>query len=162
MRPLVCAAILLVHLSSARALTAPEDLIEQLATCRASWLDWKNDPAQAQKFRETITARFTQQSRGPAWTPKQSVTLLGMPVVEAFPESVGMGVGFSMTVDAPLEKARAQVEKITGRTFKTCERDGGMLSCLLEVADKRTLMLMSDDSAKSKHTLVGCYYLYAK
>jgi hypothetical protein len=85
-----------------------------------------------------------------------------MPVVEAFPESVGMGVGFSLTVEAPLEKARAQVEKAIGRTFKACERDGGMLSCLLEVADKRTLMLMSDDSAKSKRTLVGCYYFYAK
>ena len=162
MRLLACAGILLVHLSTGLTFRAADDLIEQLATCRVSWLDWKDDPAQAKKFGESIMTLFAQQPRGAAWTPKKNVAVLGMRVVEAFPESVGMGVGFSVTVDANFDKARAQVEKSTGKPFKVCERDEGMRSCLLEIAEKRTLMLLSGDGGKSQRTLVGCYYFYAK
>ena len=37
-----------------------------------------------------------------------------------------------------------------------------MRSCELEIAEKRTLVLMAEDSAKATTTLVGCYYFYEK
>ena len=144
------------------AAEAADDLLDQLATCRVSWLDWKNDPVQAKKFVDTIEGAFVQQPRSPAWTPKKKMTIVGLPVVELFPESVGMGVGFSVTVEANFDKARAALEKAAGKTLKDCESDEGMRSCGLEVADKRTLMLMAGDSGKSTTSLLGCYYFYAK
>jgi hypothetical protein len=144
------------------AFGAADDLIEQLATCRASWLDWRNDPVLARTFGETINAAFVQQPREPAWTPRKPIVFGGLRIVEAFPESVGMGVGFSLSVEANFDKARAEFERLAGKTFKTCESGEGMKSCELEVAEKRTLIIVAGDNGKSKTTLLGCYYFYAK
>jgi hypothetical protein len=141
---------------------AADELLDQLATCRVSWLDFKNDPEQAKKFADAIQSGFVQKPRSPAWTPKKSVTVVGLPVVEIFPESVGMGVGFSVTVEANFDKARAHLEKAAGKTLKDCESDEGMRSCGLEIGDKRTLMLMAGENGKSKTSLLGCYYFYAR
>ena len=103
-----------------------------------------------------------QQPRSPAWTPRKPILLGGLSVVEAFPESVGMGVGFSLTVEANFDKARAEFEKLAGKTFKNCETGEGMKSCELTLADKRTLMIVAGDNGKSPTTLLGCYYFYAK
>ena len=162
MRILLSVALLSLCLAATPASGAADDLIEQLATCRVSWLDWKNDPAQARKFGETINGAFTQQPRGPAWTPKKPIVVGGLKVVEAFPESVGMGVGFSLSVDANFDTARAEFEKLAGKTFKSCESGEGMKSCELTVAEKRTLMIVAGDNGKSKTTLFGCYYFYAQ
>ena len=162
MRILLSLSVLSLCLAATQAPGAADDLIEQLATCRVSWLDWKNDPVQARKFGETINAAFTRQPRGPAWTPRKPIAVGGLKVVEAFPESVGMGVGFSLAVDANFDTARAEFEKLAGKTFKTCESDEGMRSCELRVAEKRTLMIVAGDNGKSKTTLLGCYYFYAQ
>ena len=159
MRILFSVALLSLCLA---ATPAPGDLIEQLATCRVSWLDWKNDPAQARTFGETINAAFTRQPRGPAWTPRKPIVVGGLKVVEAFPESVGMGVGFSLAVDADFDTARAEFERLAGKTFKACESGEGMKSCELTVAEKRTLMIVAGDNGRSKTTLLGCYYFYAQ
>jgi hypothetical protein len=161
-RVLVVVALLSVCFAATPAFGTADDLIEQLATCRVSWLDWKNDPAQARKFGETINAAFVQRPREPAWTPRKPIVFGGLKVVEAFPESVGMGVGFSLSVEASFDKARAVVEKLAGRTFKTCESGEGMRSCELTVAEQRTLMIAAGDNDRSKTTLLGCYYFYAK
>ena len=157
------AAVLCLALSSGLSSAPADDLLDQLVTCRVSWLDWKDDPVQGKKFADAIHAGFVQQPRGPAWTPKKPVAVLGMPVVEAFPESVGMGVGFSVTVDASFEKARGQMEKSAGKTFKECDSGEGMRTCELPIAEKRTLFLLSGESGKGKTTtLIGCYYFYAR
>jgi hypothetical protein len=161
-RILFSAALLSLCLAATPVSGAADDLIEQLATCRVSWLDWKDDPGQARKFGEIINAAFTPQPRGPAWAARKPIVVGGLKVVEAFPESVGMGVGFSLSVDANFDTARAAFEKLAGRTFKTCESGEGMKSCELTVAEKRTLMIVAGENGKSKTTLVGCYYFYAK
>jgi hypothetical protein len=161
-RILVSVALLWLCVAATPARGAADDLIEQLATCQVSWLDWKNDPGQARKFGETINAAFTRQARGPAWTPRKPIVIGALKVVEAFPESVGMGVGFSLAVDANFDTARAEFEKLAGKTFKTCESAEGMKSCELRVAEKRTLMIVAGDNGRSKTTLVGCYYFYAQ
>ena len=162
MRILFSVVLLSLSLAATPASGAGDDLLEQLATCRVSWLDWKNDPAQARKFGETINAAFSQKPREPGWTPRKPIVVGGLKVVEAFPESVGMGVGFSLSVDANFDTARAEFEKLAGKTFKTCESGEGMKSCELAVAEKRTLMIVAGDNGKSKTTLLGCYYFYAQ
>jgi hypothetical protein len=64
-----------------------------------------------------------------------------------------MGVGFSLTVEANFDKARAEFEKLAGKTFKTCESGEGMKSCELEVGEKRTMMIVAGENGKSKTTL---------
>jgi len=73
-----------------------------------------------------------------------------------------MGVGFSLSVEATFDTARAELERLAGKTFKTCESGEGMKTCELTVAEKRTLMIVAGDNGKSKTTLLGCYYFYAK
>lgn len=151
----------LVCLSSVPA-RAVDSLFERLATCQDSWRDWKENPAQMKVLGDTFTASFTRKPDGAAWAAKPGVTVLGLPVTEGYPQSVGMGVGFSLTVDATFDTTRSHVEKAIGKALQKCEASDGMKSCELELAPQRTVMLMAEDSAKSKTTLVGCYYLYEK
>jgi hypothetical protein len=37
-----------------------------------------------------------------------------------------------------------------------------MRTCNLELAEKKTIVLMAEDNPKSVTALFGCYYLYAK
>jgi hypothetical protein len=37
-----------------------------------------------------------------------------------------------------------------------------MRTCELEIGEKKTILLMAEDNVKSKTTLLGCYYFYAK
>jgi hypothetical protein len=37
-----------------------------------------------------------------------------------------------------------------------------MRTCELEIAPKKTIVLMAEDNPKSRKTLFGCFYLYAK
>lgn len=53
------------------------------------------------------------------------------------------------------------MEKSLGKKFH-CEAGDGMQSCELPVAEKRTFMLMAEESAREKQTLVGCYYYYER
>ena len=43
-----------------------------------------------------------------------------------------------------------------------CTGQARFPSCELAVAEKRTLMIVAGDNGKSKTTLLGCYYFYAK
>ncbi len=162
MRLVPCAALLILSLLAVQTANPADDLIEHLATCQSSWLDWKDDPVRTKTLAESFNAAFVRKSNSQAWVPRRSVLVVGLPVVQAFPESVGMGVGFSVTLDANFDKARPQVEKAIGKALENCETGDGMRSCGLEVGQKRTLMLMAGDNGKSKTTLLGCYYYYEK
>jgi hypothetical protein len=141
---------------------AAGNLIERLATCQDSWMDWKDNPTQMKAVADAVTTAFTRKADGAAWAAKGPVTVIGLPVSEAYPQSVGMGVGFSLTVDATFDTTREHLEKAVSRSLTHCETSDGMKTCDLELAPKRTLMLMAEASAKSKATLLGCYYLYEK
>src|ERR1700759_4514993 len=79
----------------ARAYSEPT--LESLATCKDSWLDWKENPAADQKFAENLHTNFSAGKEG-AILPKTPQTLLGLPITRVYPESLGMGVGFSVGV----------------------------------------------------------------
>ena len=137
--------------------------IERMATCRDSWLDWnKSNPAQLKKFGDGFRADFSRSGNDPFFVPKKEKRIAGLRVTQAFPDSVGMGVGFSATVEATFDKARQVFEKSLGKKLGKCEMGDGMRSCELGIADKRTFMLMAEDNSKSTTTLVGCFYYYEK
>ena len=137
--------------------------IERMATCRDSWFDWnKSDRAQLKKFGDGFRADFSRGGNDPFFTPKNDKKIASLRITQAFPDSVGMGVGFSVTVAAPFDKARQVFEKSLGKTLQKCETGDGMRTCELDIAEKRTFMLMAEDSPKSTTTLVGCYYYYEK
>ena len=142
---------------------AGDDGMTNLTLCKESWLDWsKNSPAQIKAFGDMFRADFVRKDNEPFFVPKVEHRVLGMRVTQAFPQSVGMGVGFSLTLDAPFDKARQVFEKALGKPLKQCETGDDMRTCALEIADKRTFTLMAEDSPKATTTLAGCYYYYEK
>jgi hypothetical protein len=138
--------------------------IERLATCQDSWIDWKSgDPGQLQKFIDRFKADFVSQKDTDAFfVPKSSQTVVGLPVAQVFPESIGMAVGFSVVVNANFDKTKTTLETKTGKRFKCAAPSDNMRSCALELAEKKTILLMAEDNAKSTTTLFGCYYFYEK
>ncbi len=158
------ALIALVLGASLCPVWAADDMaLERLATCQESWLVWsKTDPARLKTFRDEFQADFSPSGNDAFFVPKTAKSIMGLRVVQAFPDSVGMGVGFSVLVDGAFDTARAAVEKTLGKSLGKCENGENMRSCELEIAEQRTLMLMAQDDPKSSDTLLGCYYYYEK
>ncbi len=143
------------------AIAADDTSLARLATCQDSWLDWnKSNPAEMQKLGAHFQSLFARKEGKPFFFPKAEVSIEGLRIVQAFPESVGMGVGFSLMVDAGFDRTRKVFEKPLGPR-PHCEAGEGMHSCDREIAEKRTFMVMADDSEPTK-TLVGCYYYYER
>jgi hypothetical protein len=164
MRIANAAGMLIALLFVAVPATAAEDAgLARMATCQDSWLDWQTkDPAQLKKFGDHLHTEFSEHGNDPFAVPNANVSIAGLRVTQLFPNSVGMGVGLSATVDAPFDKARQAIEKAAGKRLTKCETSDNMRSCELEIAEKRTLVLMAEDNAKATTTLVGCYYFYEK
>ncbi|MEI9931725.1 MAG: hypothetical protein WDM89_14595 [Rhizomicrobium sp.] len=145
------------------ASAADDAALTRMTLCQDSWLDWsKSAPKTFDSFRSHFMGEFSPHDNDPYMLPKANVFVLGMHVAQGFPSSVGMGVGFSLTVDAPFDKARSAMETALGKKLLKCEASDGMKSCELEIAPQRTITLMAEDSAKSGQTLIGCYYFYEK
>jgi hypothetical protein len=137
--------------------------LERMAMCKDSWLDWqKTAPDRLKSLGDHVRSDFSHNDNDAFLVPKSDTSIAGLRVLQLFPDSVGMGVGFSLTVDAPFDKARRTFEAALGKPLEQCETSDGMRTCALKIADMRTFMLMAEDGAKSKTTLVGCYYFYEK
>ncbi len=136
--------------------------LEQMTTCQDSWLDWKDDPVSTARHRDSFRAQFRQGDNEAFFVPISSATMMGLPVSQVYSNSVGMGVGFSVQVKAPFDRAKKAVEQSIGKPLKKCETSDGMRTCELEIGEKRTVMLLSDATGKTGQTLVGCFYYYEK
>lgn len=145
------------------AFAADDDALVRMALCKDSWVEWsKSDPAKMKAFVDHVRAEFTPHDNDPFALPKGNVSVLGLRVSQGFPDSVGMGVGFSLTVDATFDDTRKAVEKALGKALTKCEASDGMRSCELEIAPQRSVVLMAEDKPGATHALVGCYYFYEK
>jgi len=61
-----------------------------------------------------------------------------------------------------LTRPKRASQKI-GKSFSKCEPPSdNMRTCELEIGEKKTILLMAEDNVKSKTTLLGCCYFYAK
>jgi hypothetical protein len=158
------AGILAVFLAAATPANATDNsVIERLATCQDSWIDWQaSDPAQLKKFVADFQANFTPHGNDAYFLPKSSQTVAGLPLAEVFPESIGMAVGFSVVVNANFDKTKATLESKIGKPLKCEPPSDNMRACALEIGEKKTVTLMAEDNAKSTTTLFGCYYFYEK
>jgi hypothetical protein len=160
---ILIAAALAVSAVCLPAAASDDPAYTRMALCQDSWIDMnKSEPKKFEAFRSHFMGMFSPHGNDPYMLPKGNVSVLGMRITQAFPDSVGMGVGFSLTVDAGFDKARSTIEKALGRTVPHCETSDGMKSCALEIAPQRSIILMSDDNPKSQQTLIGCYYFYEK
>ena len=141
---------------------ADDAQLERLATCRDSWFEWRADPARMAGLAGFIETNFSRGSDPGGYAPASRMTVLGgQRVAQVFPQSVGMGVGFSVVVDAPFVRVRQLVEKQLGKPL-ACESGDGMRGCELKLAEKKSLVLMAPEAASSTQTLLGCYYFYEK
>jgi hypothetical protein len=142
---------------------ADDPRVENLALCRDSWLDWKNtDPAKLDSLTAFLRSAFAHNGNDAFVVPKSPMAIGGMKVTQVSPQSVGMGVGFSVLVDATFDVARQALEPTLGKPLGQCETGDGMRSCEAPIAEQRTVVLMSGDPPNDRTTLVGCYYLYEK
>jgi hypothetical protein len=156
------AAAILVTGDPARA--ADDVMIERLATCQDSWIDWKTDPAQMKKLVDRFRTDFAQKKDTDAFVvPRAGMTVAGLPVLQVYPESIGMAVGFSVVDAAKNETTKAALAKRLGHPIEKCEPPSdGMRTCTREIAEKKTVLLMAEDNPKSTTALFGCYYFYEK
>jgi hypothetical protein len=142
---------------------ADDPRVENLALCRDSWLDWKTtDPARLNSLGAYFRSGFAHKGNDAFLVPKSPMAIDGLKVTQVFPESLGMGVGFSVLVDATFDVAKQALEQRLGKPLRQCETGDGMRACELPIAEQRTVMLMSGDPPNDKTTLIGCYYLYEK
>ncbi len=138
--------------------------LARLALCKDSWVDWsKSDPGRLQAFIEHFRD-FRRAETILPFLPFEAEPIDCGPAhgAGAFPQSVGMGVGFSLTVDATFDETRTVMEKALGKPLQKCESGDGMRMCGFEIAEQRTFTLMAEDDPNSHNTLIGCYYYYEK
>ena len=158
--PIAAALLALAHLA-APAQAADDAAMLRLVTCQDSWLDWENDNARMTRFAGLFEQQFVRSAQGDAFTPKAATQLLGHPVSQVYPQSVGMGRGYSVMVDAPFAQVRQSFERVLGTPMK-CSSSEGTRACELPIGAKKTAMLMASENPASRSTLLGCYYDYQK
>lgn len=147
----------------APAFAADDDALTRMALCKDSWFEWqKSEPEKLKAFADAFHAQFSPHDNDPYFLPKAKISVMGMNVSQAFPGSVGMGVGFSLTVDATFEDARKAVETALGKKPQKCESGEDMRTCELEIAHQRSVTLLAEDKPGARRTLIGCYYFYEK
>lgn len=132
---------------------------QRLAMCQDAWVDWKGDNARMTAYVDRFKTRFTRAAGESAFVPVAPVKVLGFPVVKVYPQSLGTSVGFSLVLDAPLAKVRAELERATGKTLE-CSESEGTLYCGAPLDDGKTLTLSSGDHGQARQSLLGCAYHY--
>ncbi|QGN55667.1 hypothetical protein [Novosphingobium sp. Gsoil 351] len=142
---------------------ASDPRLERLTLCRDSWLEWKNtDPSALDSFGAFLRSNFKHNDNEAFITPTSAMIVDGLKVVQVFPGSLGMGLGFSVVVDASFDVTRLAMERDLGKPLRECEAGEGMRTCELSIAEQRTVMIAANDPPNDKTTLIGCYYYYEK
>lgn len=144
----------------AEAATELPPLLQKLASCEDSWLDWKRDETRMRAFGEVLMAHFRRDEKRRVWVPLRPLHYLGAEVSELTPQSVGMGLGFGVTLKAPMASLREGFEQAVGRKLGDCNSSDGLTSCGAELAQRKTAMMVSPTAKPQVGTLVGCYYYY--
>ena len=137
-------------------------LLQRLVLCQDSWQDFAKNPEAGAKTGNALDAQFQRDDKKRLHVPKGQVTYLGFPIFELTPESAGMGVGFTITVKASVDKVRPAFEAALGRKLTMCESGDGLTFCSVEIGPKRTVMLISPTAKPEVGTVLGCYYEYIK
>jgi hypothetical protein len=84
------------------------------------------------RFAGYFESRFERSPPGDAFAPKTPMQALGHAVTQVYPQSVGMGPGFSLVVNADFAQTRSAVEQQLGKPMTcatsnaVCEERGGV------------------------------------
>ena len=113
-------------------------------------------------FRAQFKAGYTQDGNDGSFLPKVPTTLHNQKVSRVFPQSEGMGLGYSVLLDAGFDATRRELVKQIGKPLKHCAKAEGLQMCEHPISPKRTIILTEATVGKSPQTLVGCYYYYEK
>jgi hypothetical protein len=155
-------AIAAIAVASSAVQAASDDLpLQRLALCQDSWVDWKDDAPRMARFSNTFNTRFNRSAQGDAFIPRQPSQVLGRAITHAYPQSVGMGVGFSLVINSDFGTARAAIEQQLGKPMR-CSTSDGVRSCELQLGEQKTALLMTGQNGQADTSLVGCYYFYEK
>lgn len=155
----LCAAVATTPTEAAE----PNDSLQRMVTCQDSWLDFQNDERRVDRFIELLDTHFRRDNKLKALVPRAGATLMGYPIVDVTPETVGIGQGFGVTVKAPLDEVRKSYEAALGRKMTECKReDEGMTICSVEIARQKTATLITPTKRPEVGTLMGCYYKYER
>ena len=155
-------ATLALAIPQSHAQTKHDVGVLRLLTCQDSWMEWKDDPVKQQNFVDALKANFRQNEGDGSFVAIKPMSILGHQVFQLYPQSVGMGVGYSVIVNASFEATKASLEKQMGKSFDRCQAASEGKSCERELAKLKTVMLMEGSRGKDPKTLFGCYYLYEK
>jgi hypothetical protein len=155
-----CMLALPLAFAFAPARAASEPNLESMVTCQESWLDWKDNPARGKKFGEHLHAAYTAQKDG-YLVPKAKAALFGLAVKGVYPESIGMGLGFSVSVAGSFDVSRAAVEKALGKSLVCAADSDEVRACQFELGPNKTVMVVGD-TGDTKTALIGCFYFYEK
>lgn len=156
--PVAIAIALIACALPAPASAADDTTLQRLASCQDSWLEWKDIKPRMTQYTDYVDAHLDRDGDGAGFAPKSPASAFGLPVAQVFPASVGTGVGFSLIVKADFAQTRRSFEKLLGKAM-TCAVSDGTPACELQIGNRKTAVLMTDDP-RSKTTLAGCYYYY--
>ena len=154
---LAAALVAFIAIGDAQAAGAPS--FERLALCHDSWLDWKDDAARMGAFGSHLEGQFTRSPGDGSFVPRAPLQVLGHSVTQVYPQSVGMGVGFSLVVSTGFAQARSAIGKQLGQSM-SCSTSDGVRSCEIKLGEKKTAILMTGQNGQAKTSLMGCYYFY--
>lgn len=138
-----------------------EASLGKFAMCQESWFGWKHDEGRMGQYFDRFNANFTRSEEEPALLPKGPGNVLGFPLIKVYPQSVGMGLGFSVQLGGQFVKIRSEVEHRLGKPLE-CESSDGMTSCGVELGENKSLTLTVFGKGADAINLLGCFYEYEK
>lgn len=147
--------------ASAPAMGFDSDSLARLAMCQGSWLDWKDDEVRMARYIGQFDTGFKRIEAEAAFLSNAPITVLGFPLIKVYPQSVGMGVGVSVSLGAPLTKVRAEVEHAIGKPLE-CSNEEGTTYCGASTADSKSVTLAAAGDGTGNESLLGCMYYYEK
>lgn len=161
MPAILAIAALSVSLPNSHAQSRDDAGVLRLLTCQDAWMDWNDDPVKLEKFGTALRLHYAQSDRDSSFVPNKPMSVLGHRVVQLYPTSFGLGVGYSVIVSTIFDNAKASLEKQTAKPFDFCDSASDGKACTRQISTRKILMLR-DNGGANPTTLVGCYYLSVK
>lgn len=158
---LLAIAALSMLLPNSHAQSRNDAGVLRLLTCQDAWMDWSDDPVKLEKIGTALRLHYAQSDRDSSFVPNKPMSVLGHRVVQLYPQSFGLGVGYSVIVSASFDNAKASIEKQTDKPFDLCDSASDGKACTRQISTRKILMVHDNGSANAT-TLIGCYYLFVK
>jgi hypothetical protein len=158
------AGVLTISLVAVIPAWAADNLrIERFATCQDSRLDWKkSDPPQLKNLLRAFNQIFRGRRKIHSLFQNQTRLLLDFRLFRCSPRILVWRLvcrSWLKQILTPPKRARRKDRQVVSVNATPSDN---IRTCELEIGEKKTSLLMTEDNVKSKTTLLGFYYFYAK